>query len=167
MKGKHMRFIFLIFLISCPPLFAQKLSDRDFQAGVLTLNGQIDSIMSFLPKLNDIDSEAVPETEPPDTEIIYRFDSLWISTNQLGHIGYFEFTSVAFTTYRGVHVGDSAEKVRSLYGEPTDDTFHVSLSDDDRDETIMGYFKKNSTLGITFYISAGVVKRISIGWGYC
>jgi hypothetical protein len=98
------------------------------------------------------------DTQPNDDGVlltVWHYRGLNVSFDPDGRRYTVALTRRGYATARGVRVGDSAEKVRRLYGRP-----HFS---DDEHLLYARSGEDFETLGITFFLENGKVKMIILG----
>jgi hypothetical protein len=98
------------------------------------------------------------DTQPNDDGVlltVWHYRGLKVSFDPDGRRYTVTLTRPGYATARGVRVGDSAEKVRRLYGSP-----HFS---DDEHLLYARSREDFETLGITFFLKNGKVTMIILG----
>lgn len=145
------------FVVSFQAL-GQVLSDSDFAVGKVSINDWVDSTSLSAILGNPVRVTRFTDDHQyatPVTFITFDFDSVTICIGENG-IQSIETISTSMLTRRGVRVGDTVEKVKALYGLPT----NPSWSDCDG----LCYFLHNSALGIDFETTDGRVVKIFVGY---
>lgn len=144
---------------------SQELTELDFRVGGMIVGAKMDSIslIDICGSCQRVDPFIhAHRSAPPDTSYLYCFDSCTVVIERWT-IKRFEFESKGLVTYRGIRVGDTPDKIKKAYGEPSPEHWHGHSTE--TNEKVFSYFRGKSTLGISFYLQNGVVRRIIIGWG--
>ena len=103
-------------------------------------------------------TSVVQDTQPNDDGVLlthWQYPDLSVTFDASGALHRVTITSPAVATSRGVRVGETGDSVRRVYGRPT-------YSDDGH----LLYARSTSefeTLGITFFLTDGVITMIIIG----
>ena len=170
MRRTHL--LSLAILVSLSSSFAQpELKRNDFVVGRIAIDSSVGSALPYLAKPLRIDSLF-------DEEVggftVYHFTGLtiWAETHS-GKISSFDVSSKAFSTQRGLHAGDSVNKLVRLYGKrPSEkqlNRLHDNYDTSFKDFTelkIYEYRKPNEpVLYAVFYIKNSKVIKIYMCMG--
>ena len=127
----------------------------DFDVAGLSLGVDSATVIDMLGPPLKIQFQASDE-EPQDTLTILRYKGFFMGIDTCQSIILFDILERGVPTARGVMIGDSVERVRQLYGQPTDgpSSFENALSYSNGDER---------DFQIKFYIEDSLVIEIYLG----
>ena len=101
-----------------------------------------------------------------DSLRIYTLDSLTVCTDNLGRLQYYSFTTTRLRTTRGIGIGQTKEEVLRVYGKPSwMDSAYVFDEPMSGEDDALQYVCIDSPIGIEFFFSHGMLRRIFLGRG--
>ncbi len=134
-------------------LLTQQLQERDLRVAGLRYNADTAAVRRALgtPRPGE------PYRDPDGQLLVpWRYPGLTVTFDTTGQGYRWELSGPQFATARGVKPGDFTSRVRATYGQPSlefPSNILYALRPEDR----------ASTLGIDFFVEAGVVRTVSVG----